>query len=189
MIQAFLYLFLFKIFLSQSCHSFNNEYNCGQSTVEWDNRCFQTPPKNSESYKETYQDMHYLVGYARLKYFSNKNLCNITFITKINTEKLSSISTNFKILYKFGSIEQEENNIILNSENDIYPDGLNISAKIIDINTETILASLVLEEEYLIWENPPIIQDKEIYDKGQKGTIVELFGWPYDDIAEECDIL
>ena len=189
MIQVFLYLFLFKIFLSETCNSFNNEYACGSSTVDWDNRCFQTPPKNSESYKETYQDMYYLVGYARLKYYSNKTICNITFITKINTEKLSLISTNFKILYKFGSIEQEENYIILNSENDIYPDGLNISAKIIDINTEIILASLVLEEEYLIWENPPIIQDNKIYDKGQKGTIVELFGWPFDDIAEECDIL
>ena len=91
----------------------------------------------------------------------------------INTEKLSLISTNFKILYKFGSIEQEENYIILNSENDIYPDGLNISAKIMDINTETILASLVLEEEYLIWENPPIIQDnKKFMIKAKKELLL-----------------
>ena len=33
-----------------------------------------------------------------------------------------------------------------------------------------------------------IIQSSE-YKNGQKGAIVELFGWPYDDIKEECDFI
>ena len=28
-----------------------------------------------------------------------------------------------------------------------------------------------------------------MYKKGQKGAIVELFGWPYKDIMEECPAL
>lgn len=24
------------------------------------------------------------------------------------------------------------------------------------------------------------------FKNGQKGSIIELFGWPYDDIADEC---
>ena len=27
------------------------------------------------------------------------------------------------------------------------------------------------------------------YENDQKGSIVEMFGWPYNDIAEECDFL
>ena len=27
------------------------------------------------------------------------------------------------------------------------------------------------------------------YENGQKGSIVEMFGWPYNDITEECDFL
>ena len=48
---------------------------------------------------------------------------------------------------------------------------------------------LELEKEYLLWDNIEIIQNETIYKNGQKGSIVELFGWPYDDIYEECDFL
>ena len=26
------------------------------------------------------------------------------------------------------------------------------------------------------------------YENGQKGAIVEFFGWPYDDITQECEL-
>ena len=79
-------LFLFSIPDIVDCNSFNNkDYNCGVSTIDQDNRYFQTPQKGSEDYKQTYQDMNYLVGYAQIKYSSNKKICIITFITKINT--------------------------------------------------------------------------------------------------------
>ena len=28
-----------------------------------------------------------------------------------------------------------------------------------------------------------------VFESGKKGAIVDLFGWPYNDIAEECDFL
>ena len=188
-IQILLNLYLIQNILTESCNSYNDEYNCNGDSTDWDNRCFQTPPRGSQDYKETYQDMNYLVGYAQLKYSSNKTYCNITFITRINEEKLSQLNINYNILYKFGEIEQELNYITLNSEDNKIPNGLSISAKIIDIDNDITLATLQLEEEYLIWDIPEIIQKEEIYENGQKGSIVELFGWPFDDIAEECDIL
>ena len=69
-----------------------------------------------------------------------------------------------------------------------YPDGFKVSARI-DKNNGENFAILELEDEYFLWDNPPIIQNETIYEKGQKGAIVELFGWPYDDISEECDFL
>ena len=48
---------------------------------------------------------------------------------------------------------------------------------------------LVLDEIYLMWTNAAIPPLQGDYRSGQKGSIVELFGWPYADIAEECALL
>ena len=50
------------------------------------------------------------------------------------------------------------------------------------------MVKLELEDEFFLWDNPPVNQGSQ-YENGQKGVIVELFGWPYNDIAEECDFL
>jgi alpha-amylase len=39
-----------------------------------------------------------------------------------------------------------------------------------------------------VWQNPAVNQPGN-YKNGQKGAIVELFGWPYADIKEECQFL
>jgi alpha-amylase len=49
--------------------------------------------------------------------------------------------------------------------------------------------SLQLDEIYFIWQNVPIVQDAAKYENGQKGAIIELFGWPYKDIALECEAI
>ena len=174
------------------CTNINDEYACSsqdQTTYpdSYDIRSFQTPPRNDTqgNYRETYQDMHYLVGYAQLKYSSDRTICTINFITRVNP-KLGEEGKDYKILYKFGDREQESNTFTLISSMS-YPDGMSISARIID-NNENEIAKLELEEEYFLWDNPEVEQGPE-YEKGQKGAVVEMFGWPYDDIAEECSFL
>lgn len=39
-----------------------------------------------------------------------------------------------------------------------------------------------------MWQNPEIVQD-DVYESGQKGGIVEMFGWSHADIEEECEAL
>ena len=129
--------------------------------------------------------MHYLVGYAQLIYSSDKKECTITFITRVNPE-LGEEGKDYKILYSFDEKEQESNKITITSEKS-YPDGMKISARVVD-DDEKELAKLELEDEYFMWDNPTVNQGDE-YEKGQKGAIVELFGWPYDDIAEECEFI
>ena len=176
----------------EECTNLNEEYACNISNdteypESWDERSFQTPLRDDTlgNYRETYQDMHYIVGYAQLLYSTDKKVCTINFITRINP-KLGEEGKDYKILYKFGEKEQESNTITLTSD-DSYPDGMPVSAKIVG-NDGKEIAKLELEDEYFMWDNPPVDQGPE-YENGQKGAIVELFGWPYDDIAEECEFI
>ena len=187
-------LFFFIIIVSaESCHNFDNNYYCINDQQysfpdDWDERCFQTPPRNDiyGKYNPNYQDMHYLVGYAQLKYSQDKKSCTITFITKVNPI-LEKEKENYTIIYKFGDIYQINTNNITITSDQSFPDGMEISVEIID-NNNNHLVGLVLEKEYFIWDHPQInLPDN--YENGQKGVIVELFGWPYDDIAEECEFL
>ena len=157
--QIFLLLIL-KI-LTESCQNFDNDYKCNDNVNQyeypesWDENCFQTPPRNDifGNYKSTYQDMHYLVGYAQQKYSSDKKSCTITFITKVNP-KLGIEGQDYKILYKFGDIEQDNNYLIINSDNS-YPEGISISARIVN-NKNIELVKLTLENGYFLWDNPII---------------------------------
>ena len=178
--------------ISEDCSNLNGEYGCtGENPYNypgsWDERSFQTPPRDDTfgHYRKTYQDMNLLVGYAQLKYTQDKNTCTINFITRVNP-KLGTKDIDYKILYTFDQTEQESNTITLHSDNK-YPDGMHISARIIDM-TGFELATLELEDEYFMWDNPQVNQGWQ-YENGQKGAIVEFFGWPYDDITEECEFL
>ena len=169
-----------------SCKSMQNE---DFSVPEYlDDYGFQTPNKYDIHglYKESYQDMGFFVGYARLNYSSNKDRCSITFITRINP-KVGKEGIDYYILYKFGAEETRNKTKEFSSKNDSYPEGISLSARAI-LKKAGFNLTLELEEEYFIWDNPTIIQSSE-YKNGQKGAIVELYGWPYDDITEECDFI
>jgi alpha-amylase len=186
MIKAFLLSVLIIGALSEDCSNLNGEYGCqGDQKAypdSWDERRWQTPPRNDEHWKESYQDMHDVVGYAQLKYSSDRRICTIKFIATVNPAL-----GNYQILYKFGDREQESNSFTVTpSQTQNYKDGFPISCRVLVNGQEK--AKLVLEDEYFLWDNPTVNQGSQ-YEGGQKGAIVELFGWPYNDIAEECDFL
>ena len=76
--------------------------------------------------------------------------------------------------------KQENNYIILNSEKHKFQNGMKILANIVDINNNNniTIAKLELDEEYLLWDIPTIIENEIIYQNGQKGAIIELFWCP-----------
>ena len=113
---------IFILILSEECEK-NIGYNCDEINTEdysvpqeWDDAAFQTPPRGDifGRHKPTYQDMHYLVGYAQLKYSKKKNICTITFITRVNPI-LGEKNINYYILYKFGETEIKQNKMTFNS--------------------------------------------------------------------------
>jgi len=48
--------------------------------------------------------------------------------------------------------------------------------------------SITLEPVDFVWNAPTVNQDPA-FKEGQKGAIVEMFGWPYADIKDECEAL
>ena len=56
-------------------------------------------------------------------------------------------------------------------------------------NDKSEVAKVEFEKLYFIWNLLEMKYDKEFNEKGQVGVIVELFGWPYEDIIEESDFI
>lgn len=172
----------------EDCSNFNGEYGCQSGQHEypesWDTRTFQTPPRGQDYWRETYQDMHLLVGYVQTKYSSDRKSATLTFITKTNARQLPA---NAQVLYTFGDKGEQESNTITLTSADSYPNGMAVSARIPGDGGNDI-AKLELEELYFIWDNPAVNQPSN-YEGGQKGAIVEFFGWPYADVEKECDFL
>ena len=189
-----IFTLIHQIYLDCGDTVLSEQYGCNGYNIEETFNYFQTPPRSETdpNYKTTYQDMHYLVGYTQLVYNSDKTSCTVKIITFINTPKIeANLGTNYKRQYKFGDITQDDDYVIFNKDDSNTPkNGLEISVEIINRNDGSVFAKLELEEEYFIWDNPTIVKDNEdLYLNGQKGAIVELFGWPFDDIAEECEFL
>ena len=189
------FLFLLKKCSSETC-TIIDEFGCekfeqeSEVPEEYDKYGFQTPPRNDilGNYLPSFQDMRYLVGWAELKYNTEKTRCQVIFHTKVNPD-LGTKDEDYNIYYTFGDfIEQESNEIILNSRDDSFPNGMSISCRIINIKTGNEVASLQIENIYFIWDNIEVNTPPE-FENGQRGSIVELFGWPYEDVGLECEFL
>ena len=170
-----------------SCTNLGVEYEIPE---EYDIYGFQTPPRNDAlgNYESTYQDMRYLVGWAELTYNAAKTRCTIKFNTRVNPD-LGIEDADYVIYYTFGNFEEQESNeLILNSKDDSYPNGLSASCRIVNLKTGNEAVSLQLQDIYLIWDNIEVNTPEE-YKDGQRGSIVELFGWSMEDVAEECEFL
>jgi len=170
-----------------SCEKLKVEYEIPE---EYDIYGFQTPPRNDAlgNYKSTYQDMRYLVGWAELTYNTAKTRCTIKFNTRVNPD-LGIEDEDYVIYYTFGNFEEQESNeLVVNSKDDSYPNGLSASCRIVNMKTGNEAVSLQLQDIYLIWDNIEVNTPEE-YKDGQRGSIVELFGWPMEDVAEECEFL
>ena len=172
---------------SVSCNKLQQEYEVPE---ECDKYAFQTPPRNDAlgHYLSTFQDMSYIVGWIEYNYNEAKTQCNITFNVKVNPN-LGTENQDYYIYYSFGDFEeQEKNQINLNSIDDSYPNGLSPSCRVVNKRTGNEVANLQLQNIYFIWDNIEVNTPIE-YKNGQRGAIVELFGWSMEDVGEECEFL
>ena len=184
-----LLVLLFNVSLAEDCWNYNGENGCKGMEIdypeEWGKRVFQTPPRGHKNWKPSYQDMNLIVGYVQQKYSSDNSKVTLNFIYKLNTPNLPFYTS---LVFKFGDYESRKSSFVIKKEEaGQYKDGLKVSARLVNYIGQ-IVASLDLDLVYLRWNNPPIYQPSN-YENGQKGAIVEFFGWPYDDIAEECEFM
>lgn len=86
------------------------------------------------------------------------------------------------IYYRFveGEEWQENNKRVFNSKS---REVMRVIPKVWIPSLEN--ATLELDPVYFIWQNARV--HSQHTENGQRGAIVELFGWPYKDIAKECE--
>ncbi|KAI5503757.1 alpha-amylase family [Trichomonas vaginalis G3] len=156
-----------QIYQSFSC---KNRQQSAMDSQYFDNR-WNTPKRGEDRWKPGFQDMSTLAGYSQLKYSAGMKSCTVNIITKT--------SRKLDLTYYFDGIPQ-------NTNSKVYDSSYNkiLKVKVIAATGET----LILDDIDFAWNAAPLKQrnNDQRYRNGQKGAIVELFGWPDDDIAEEC---
>ena len=130
---------------------------------------WNTPPRGTERWIPGFQDMNVLTGYAQLKYASGLKQCTVNIITKT--------AKDLDLTYYFDGVGQKSNSKTFDSS---YTNILKV--KIQAASGE----SLELDDIDFIWNVQQLGQTKYDTRNGQKGAVVEMFGWPDDDIALEC---
>ncbi|KAF3903882.1 Alpha-amylase [Dactylellina cionopaga] len=158
------------------CSNFNGQDSCASGSISFpdssENRRWQTPPQSDPQYVSSFQSMGKLVGYADIQY----NSARTAAVVVINC--LSKTGASFT--YYVNNVAQTSNLVQVTTTN---TGGLNIRI------TDSTGGSLTLDTLWFVWENPAISGGLSSFNNGQKGAIVELFGWPYDDVAKECAFL
>lgn len=116
--------------------------------------------------------MRDLVGYADIQY----NAVRTNAVVVVN----AASRTKESLTYNFGGNSQTSNTFQVSSS---FAGALAITV------TSASGKTLVLDPLNFIWQNNPLTGAQSTFSNGQKGGIVELFGWPYNDIASECTFL
>ena len=155
-----------QVYSNCDCQQKENEI-----TTVFSGNLWNTPPRGTSRWKEGFQDMNVLVGYPQLKYNKERNQCTVTVFTK------TAIDLN--LTYTFNGEEQKSNTKTFSSS---FKDILKIKVK---AQTGEVLE---LEDVDFIWNSQPLKTPK--FDtKGQKGAIVEMYGWKDVDIEKECEFI
>ena len=149
-----------KVYNSLKCKKNEKDISPSYAGNLWN-----TPPRGTARWEDEYQDMNVLVGYAYLKYTQGQQQCTVIVYTK------TAITLDLK--YIFDGVEQEDSMKVFDTSfNKVLK--IKIKAK----TGET----LELEDIDFIWNSQQLNETK--YDtKGQKGAIIEMFGWRDADIA------
>ena len=173
-----------------SCSNYDSYFQCKTSS-DTDLSAelyadFQTPLRGSPEWKSTYEDLGLLTGYVSTKYSPNYTEATITFHSNVNQKLIQ----NYDIIYSFGTTETTSNvNTITHSDTvDYSMSGMPCKITLLDKDSRSKLTEINLDPLFFIWDNP-LINDPPEYENGRKGVIVEMFGWPFNDIAQECEFL
>jgi alpha-amylase len=114
-----------------------------------------------------------VVGYADIQYNSARNAA----VVVIN----GASRTNEALTYSFDGGSATSSNIF--QVTSTFKTSLRMT-----ISTSS-GKTLVLDPINFIWQNVALAAAQSTFQNGQKGGIVELFGWPWVDVGKECAFL
>lgn len=171
--------------LKDDCSNFNGHVGCtsGDQTRypdDWSKRAFQTFLKDgpdAHMYKDEYEGLGRVMCFNKITYASDRKSATVEAVCRKH-DSVTDLAFNW-------------NGAGYVSDNTFKADG-----SVSDEVTLTVKATDGDGKEYtitvqpvnLVWQAAQVNQSDN-YKNGQKGAIVELFGWPYADIKQECEFL
>ena len=144
----------------------------GDMKEKFKDNLWNTPKRGSKRWLPGFQDMSLLVGYVQQKYSSDMKKCNVSVYTKT--------AKDMELYYYFDGEKQKEKWKEFNSD---YKGILKVVVR------SSGGEELVLDDVDFVWNSEALKEPKYNTLNGQKGAIVEMFGWPDDDIAKECKFI
>jgi len=158
-----------------ACDNFNDEMSCkgGEQTDypdSWSHRSFQTPLKGDKQYLDSFESWGRIACYPDVVYSSDKSSAEV----EVKCRTHESVSN---VVYSYDGSD-------FSDKNTFSADGSFSTPLVIKVSDNGD-NEITLEDVDFVWNAPEVIQDS-VYENGQKGAIVELFGWPYEDIEQEC---
>jgi alpha-amylase len=128
-------------------------------------------------YKPEYEDLGRLMCYQKVVYAGDRKSANVKAICRQH----DSIT---KMEYNYNGKGFTDSDTFTADTG--LTDALTLSVRGTDDDGKQ--WNITVEQHNFLWQNEPVNQSDH-YKNGQKGAIVELFGWPYADIKEECAFL
>ena len=177
--------FLLVAALAATCNSNNGKHNCNGNQVEMnenlENSRWQTPPRGSAEWKESYQGYSHVVAYARIQYKdTNREAATVTVVPTVNPRYNIK-----KVSYEYNGVASDSE-VYEVSKSSLPTEDLKI--KVIVHMDGGATEYINLEPLDFVWSVPKANLPSN-YENGQKGGIIEMFGWPFEDIAKECEFI
>ncbi|CAF4640993.1 unnamed protein product, partial [Rotaria sp. Silwood2] len=148
-----------------TCQSNENHQTCSQDC----------PNELPGCYQPSYQGYPTLVGYADIIYTATDRRT-----ADVCLEAKHRYADTVKLTYFFDGVAQENKCKRYTSS---YTDILQTAV------TGSDGSAFELPEIDFIWNAKPIASRSGDYRNGQKGAVAEMFGWPHNDIKQECEFL
>ena len=129
-------------------------------------------------YDEKYEDLSHIMCFTKTTYNDRRDEATV----QARCRHHDSIT---KLQYKWGDDGEYGDDDTFQATSFMI-DGTRLYVKGVDADGNEY--KITNEPNSFVWMNAPIEQPDN-YKGGQKGAIVELFGWPYADVEKECGML
>ena len=180
-----LFVTLIATALAASCNSNNGQFSCNGNDIAMkasaEESRWQTPPRGADDWQEGYSGMSHVVGYARVQYKdTSRTAATVTVVPTVNPKYNIQ-----KVTYEYNGVASDSE-VYEVSQSSLPTEDLKI--RIIVHMADGTTEYTDLEPLDFVWSIPAANLPSQ-YEGGQKGGIVEMFGWPFNDIAKECEFM
>ena len=163
------------------CNTYQDNHCQGNAIVtntSLQQRRWFTPNKGQAGWQPSFGDYGKLVASASVVYSSPAMLAATVTITAASSNPQATF------MYQFGASHTSAKPAAAFSSTTTAGTGTTLITV-----TASDGAVLTLKPMLFAWQATPLLNRTGDYRKGQKGAIVEMFGWPHLQIAAECPTL